>query len=87
MAAASAGCDPECDLDIEGDFEPLAADGLKKPAAKVTDDTVYEDNELFQNNTPEDNAEGDMEYYRVNSRGRQGHSLSSGGPPRPDGAQ
>ncbi len=25
-----------------------------------------------------------MEYYRVNSTGRQGCSLSSGGPPRPD---
>jgi hypothetical protein len=25
-----------------------------------------------------------MEYYCVNSTGRRGHSLSSGGPPRPD---
>jgi hypothetical protein len=26
----------------------------------------------------------DMEYYHVNSTGRWGRSLSSGGPPRPD---
>ncbi len=84
MAAASAGCDAECDSDIDGNFEPLAADGLKKPAAKATDDDVYKDDELFQGDTPEDNAEEDMEYYRVNSTGRWGHSLSSGGPPRPD---
>ncbi len=25
-----------------------------------------------------------MEYYHVNSKGRRGRSLSSGGPPRPD---
>ncbi len=47
-------------------------------------DNIYKDNELFQNDTTEDNAEEDMEYYRVNSTGRQGRSLSSGGPPRPD---
>jgi hypothetical protein len=81
VAAASAGCNNECDLYIEDNFEPLAADGLKKPAAKATDDNVYE---LFQDDTPEDNAEEDMEYYHVNSKGRRGHSLSSGGPPRPD---
>jgi hypothetical protein len=77
VAAASAGCDAECDSYIEGNFEPLAADGLKKPAPKATDDNVYEDDELFQDDTPEDNAEEDMEYYRVNSKGRRGHSLSS----------
>jgi hypothetical protein len=57
---------------------------LKKPAAKATDDNVNKDNELFQDDTPEDNAEEDMEYYCVNSTGRRGHSLSSGGPLRPD---
>ncbi len=61
-------------------------DGLKKPAAKATNDNVYKDNELFQDDTAEENAEKDMEYYRVNSTGRQGHSRSSGGPPRPDTA-
>ncbi len=40
--------------------------------------------ELFQDDTTEDNLEEDMEYYRVNSTGRRGCSLSSGGPPRPD---
>ena len=84
MATASAGCNAECDSDIEGNFEPLAADGLKKPAAKATNDDVYKDDELFQDDTPEDNGEEDMEYYHVNSTGRQGRSLSSGGPPRPD---
>ncbi len=84
MAAASAGCNAEYDLDIDGDFEPLAVDGLKKPAAKATNDNVYEDNELFQDDTAEDDAEEDMEYYRVNSTGRWGRSLSSGGPLRPD---
>jgi hypothetical protein len=84
VAAASAGCHAECDLYIEDDFEPLGADRLKKPAAKATNDSVYKDNELFQDDTPEDNAEEDMEYYHVNSKGRQGRSLSSGGPPRPD---
>ncbi len=39
---------------------------------------------MFQDDTPEDNAEEDTEYYCVNSTGRRGHSLSSGGPPRPD---
>ncbi len=71
-------------LVAEGNFEPLAADGLKNPAAKATNKDVYEDDELFQDDTAEDNVEEDMEYYRVNSTGRRGHSLSSGGPPRPD---
>jgi hypothetical protein len=86
VAAASAGCNAECDSDIEGNFEPLAADGLKKPAAKATNDNVYvyEDNELFQDDTPEDNVEENMENYCVNSTGRQRHSPLSGGPPRPD---
>jgi hypothetical protein len=84
VASASAGCNAECDLDIEGNFDPLVADGLKKPAAKATDEDVYKDNELFQDDTPEDNGEEDMEYYCVNSTGRRGHCLSSGGPPRPD---
>jgi hypothetical protein len=84
VAAASAGCNAEYDLDIDGDSEPLVVDGLKKPAAKATNDNVYEDNELFQDDTAEDNVEEDMEYYRVNSTGRQGHFLSSGGPLRPD---
>jgi hypothetical protein len=84
VAAASAGCNAEYDADIEANFEPLAADGFKKPAAKATNDNVYEDDELFQDDTPEDNVEEDMEYYRVYSTGRWGRSLSSGGPPRPD---
>ncbi len=57
---------------------------MKKPPAKATNDYVYKDDELFQDDTPEDNAEEDMEYYHVNSKGRWGCSLSSGGPPRPD---
>jgi hypothetical protein len=84
MAAASAGCNAEYDSDIEGDFEPLAAGGLKKPAAKATNDNVYKDNELFQDDTTEDTAEEDMEYYCVNSTGRRRRSLSCGGPLRPD---
>ena len=84
VAAASAGCNAEYDQDIDGNFEPLAVGELKKPAAKATNDDVYKDNELFQDDTAEDNAEEDMEYYRVNSTGRWGRSLSSGGPPRPD---
>jgi hypothetical protein len=40
VAAASAGCNAEYDLDIDGDFEPLAVDGLKKPAAMATNDNV-----------------------------------------------
>jgi hypothetical protein len=84
VAAASAGCNAEYDLDIDGNFELLAVDGLKKPAAKATNDNVYKDVELFQDDTAEDNAEEDMEYYHVNHTGRWGHSLSSGGPPRPD---
>ncbi len=75
MAAASAGCNAEYDLDIEANFEPLAADRLKKPAAKGTNDNVCQDDELLQDDTPEDNAEEDMEYYHVNSTGRWGHSL------------
>ncbi len=59
-------------------------DGLKKPAAKAANDNVYEDNELFQDDTAEDDAEEDMEYYRVNNTGRRGHFRSSGGPPGPD---
>jgi hypothetical protein len=83
VAAASAGCNAEYDLDIDGNFEPLAVDGLKKPAA-TTNDNVYKDNDLFQDDTAEDNVEEDMEYYHVTSTGRRGCSLSSGGPPRPD---
>jgi hypothetical protein len=83
VAAASAGCNAEYDSDIDGNFEPLAVDGLKKPA-KATNEDVYNDNELIQDDTTEDNLEEDMEYYRVNSTGRRGHSLLSGGPPRPD---
>jgi hypothetical protein len=86
VAAASAGCNAEYDLDIDGNFEPLAVDGLKKPTAKATNDDVYEDDELFQDDTAEENAEEDMEYYCVNRTGRLGCSLSSGGPPRPDTA-
>jgi hypothetical protein len=84
VAAASAGCNAEYDSDIDGNFEPLAVDRLKKPAAKATNDDVYKDDELFQDDTAEDNAEEDMEYYCINSTGRRGHSLSSGGTPRPD---
>ncbi len=47
VAAASAGCNAESDSYVEGNFEPLAADKLKKPAAKATNDNVYKDNELF----------------------------------------
>jgi hypothetical protein len=82
VAAASAGCNAEYDSDIEGDFEHLEADGLKKPAAKATGEDVYKDND--KDDTAEDNVEEDMEYYCVNSTGRRGRSLSSGGPPRPD---
>jgi hypothetical protein len=84
VATASAGCDAECDLDIGGTFEPLAADGLKKPAARASNDDVYKDNELFQDDTPEYNVEEDMELYPIDSTGGWGRSLSSGGPPRPD---
>jgi hypothetical protein len=64
VAAASAGCNAEYeyDSDIDGNFEPLAVDGLKKPAAKATNDDVYKDDELFQDDTAEENAEEDMEY-------------------------
>ncbi len=84
VAVANAGGNAGYDSDIDVDFEPIAEDGMKKPAAKGTNDEVYEDNELFQDDTPEDNAKDDLEYYRVESTGRQGCSLSSGGPPRPD---
>ncbi len=84
VAAASDGCNAEYDSYIDGNFEPHVVEGLKKPAAKATNDDVYEDDELFQDDTAEENAEEDLEYYCVNSTGRQGHSLSSGGPPRPD---
>jgi hypothetical protein len=84
VAAASAGCNAEYDSDIDGNFEPLAVDGLKKPAAKATNDDVCKDDELFQNDTAEKNVEEDMENYRVNSTGRRGCSLSSGEPQRPD---
>jgi hypothetical protein len=87
VAAASAGCNAEYDSDIDGNFNPPAVDGLKKPAAKATNNDVYKDNELFQDDTAEEYAEEDMEYYRVNSTGRRGRSLSSGGPPRPDTAE
>jgi hypothetical protein len=86
VAAASAGCNAEYDSDIDGNFEPFVVDGLKKPAAKATNDNVYKANELFQDDTTEENAEGDMEYYCFNSTGRWGRSLSSGGPLRPDTA-
>jgi hypothetical protein len=86
VAAASAGCIAEYDLDVDGNFEPLAVNGLKKPAAKATNDDVYKEDELFQDNTAEENAEEDMEYYCVNHTGRRGRSLSSGGPSRPDTA-
>jgi hypothetical protein len=78
VAAVSASCNAEYDSDIDGHFEPIAVYGLKKPAAKATNDDVCEDNKLFQDDTAEDNAEEDMEYYRVNSPGRRGHSHSSG---------
>ncbi len=61
MAAASAGCNAEYESNIDGNFEPLAVDGLKKPAAKATNVDVYKDNELFQDDTAEENAEEDME--------------------------
>ncbi len=41
------------------------------------DEDVYEDNELFQDDTTEDNAMEDMVYYHVITTGRWGHSLSS----------
>ncbi len=47
MAAASAGCNAECDSNIEANFEPPAAVRLIIPAAKATNDDVYENNELF----------------------------------------
>ena len=41
---------------------------------------------MFQDDTAEEYAEEDMEYYRVNSTGRRGRSLSSSVSPRPDTA-
>jgi hypothetical protein len=58
VAAASAGCNAEYDSDIDGNFEPLAVGGLKKPGAKATNDDVYKDDELFQDDTAEDNLGG-----------------------------
>ncbi len=84
VAVASAGGNAGYDSDIAVDFEPIAEDGMKKLAAKGTNEDVYEDNELCQDDTPGDNAEDDLEYYCVESTGRWGRSLSSGGPPRPD---
>ncbi len=70
VAASSAGCNAEYDSDIDGNFEPLGVNRLKKPAANnATNDDVYKDDELFQDDTAEDNAEEDMENYRVNSTG------------------
>ncbi len=57
---------------------------MKKPAAKATNEDIYKVDDLFQDDTTEDNVEEDMEYYCVKSTGRRGRSLSSGGPPRPD---
>ncbi len=84
VAVASAGGNAGYDSDIDVNFEPIAVDGMKKPAAKGTNDNVYEDNELFQDDTPEDNAEDALQYYCVERPGRRGRSLLSGGPPRPD---
>ncbi len=84
MAVASAGGNAGYDSDIDVDFEPMAEDGMKKPAAKGTNDEVYEDDELFHDDTLEDNAEDDLEYYCVESTGRRGHYLLSGGPPMSD---
>jgi hypothetical protein len=84
VAVASAGGNAGYDSDIDVNFEPIAEDRMKTPAPKGTNDDVYEDDELFQDDTPEDNAKDDLEYYRVESTGRQGHSLLSGGSPRPD---
>jgi hypothetical protein len=84
VAVAGAGGNSGYNLDIDVNFEPIAENRMKKPAAKGTNDNVYEDDELFQDDTPEDNAKDDMEYYHVESTGRRGRSLSGGGPTRPD---
>jgi hypothetical protein len=84
VAVASAGGNAGYDLDIDVDFEPIAEGRMKKLAAKGTNDDVYEDDVLFQDDIPEDNAEDDLEYYHVASTGRGERSLSSGGPPRLD---
>ncbi len=84
MAVASAGGNAGYDPDIDVNFEPIAVDGMKKLTAKGTNDDMYEDDELFQDDILEDNAEDDLEYYCVESTGRRGRSLLSGGPPRPD---
>jgi hypothetical protein len=39
------------------------------------DEDVYKDDELFQDDTTEDNVEEDMAYYCVNTTGRGGRSL------------
>ncbi len=44
VAAASTGCNAVYDSDIDGNFEPLVVDGLKKPAAKATNDNISKDN-------------------------------------------
>jgi hypothetical protein len=82
VAAANAGCNAEYDSDIDGNFEPLVVDRLKKSAATSNDD-VYKEDELFQDDTAVDNAVKDMEYFHVNNTGRRGRCLSSGGPLRP----
>jgi hypothetical protein len=51
VAAASADSDVEYDSDIEGNFEHLDSDGLKKPAAKSNNEDIYKDNKLFQDDT------------------------------------
>jgi hypothetical protein len=84
VAAACADGDVEYDLYIESNFEHLDSGKLKKPAAKSTDEDVYKDNKLFQDDTAEDNAEEEMAYFCVNTTGRRGHSLSTGGPWRLD---
>jgi hypothetical protein len=84
VAVASAGGNAGYDPDIDVNFEPIAVDGMKKLTAKGTNDDMYEDDELFQDDILEDNAEDDLEYYCVESTGRRGRSLLSGGPPRPD---
>jgi hypothetical protein len=48
------------------------------------DEDEYKEDKLFQDDTTEEILEEDMAYYRVNTTGRRGHFLSTGGPPRPD---
>jgi hypothetical protein len=40
VAAASASCTAKYDFGIDGNFEPLVVDGLKKSAAKATNDKI-----------------------------------------------